>query len=67
MCDAGDNIEIDIERQAKKAGRIHVGGVMYDDIGAVVLEVVLKDRIHMSQRGNVCCGADRYSVARDDC
>ena len=51
VCDAGDIIEIDIERQAKKAGRIHVGGVMYDDTGAVVSEVVLKDRIHMSQEG----------------
>ncbi len=51
MCDAGDIIEIGIERQAKKAGRIHVGGVMYDDTGAIVSEVVLKDRIHMSQEG----------------
>ena len=51
VCDAGDIIEIDIERQAKKAGRIHVGGVMYDDTGAIVSEVVLKDRIHMSQEG----------------
>ena len=51
VCDAGDIIEIDIERQAKKAGRIQVGGVMYDDTGAVVSEVVLKDRIHMSQEG----------------
>ena len=51
VCDAGDIIEIDIERQAKKVGRIHVGGVMYDDTGAIVSEVVLKDRIHMSQEG----------------
>ena len=51
VCDAGDIIEIDIERQAKKAGRIQVGGVMYDDTGAIVSEVVLKDRIHMSQEG----------------
>lgn len=51
VCDAGDIIEIDNERQAKKAGRIQVGGVMYDDTGAVVSEVVLKDRIHMSQEG----------------
>jgi ribonuclease J len=35
----------------KKSGRIPVGGVMYDDSGAVVSEVVLKDRIHMSQEG----------------
>ena len=51
VCDAGDIIEIDIERQVKKAGRIQVGGVMYDDTGAIVSEVVLKDRIHMSQEG----------------
>lgn len=51
VCDAGDIIEIDVERQAKKAGRIQAGGVMYDDTGAVVSEVVLKDRIHMSQEG----------------
>ena len=51
VCDAGDIIEIDIERQAKKAGRIQAGGVMYDDTGAIVSEVVLKDRIHMSQEG----------------
>lgn len=51
VCDAGDIIEIDHERQAKKAGRIQVGGVMYDDSGTIVSEVVLKDRIHMSQEG----------------
>ena len=51
VCDAGDVIEIDVERQAKKAGRIQAGGVMYDDTGAIVSEVVLKDRIHMSQEG----------------
>ena len=51
VCDAGDIIEIDAERQAKKAGRIQAGGVMYDDTGAIVSEVVLKDRIHMSQEG----------------
>ena len=50
VCDSGDVIEIDHEG-AKKAGRIPVGGVMYDDSGAVVSEVVLKDRIHMSQEG----------------
>ena len=51
VCDAGDVIEIDHERQAKKTGRVPVGGVMYDDSGAIVSEVVLKDRIHMSQEG----------------
>ncbi len=51
VCDAGDIIEIDNERQAKKAGRIQVGGIMYDDSGAIVSEVVLKDRIHMATEG----------------
>lgn len=50
VCDAGDIIEITHD-SAKKIGRIPVGGVMYDDSGAVVSEVVLKDRIHMSQEG----------------
>lgn len=50
VCDSGDVIEID-QDGAKKAGRVHVGGVMYDDAGAVVSEVVLKDRIHMAAEG----------------
>jgi ribonuclease J len=50
VCDSGDVIEIDHEG-AKKAGRIPVGGIMYDDSGAVVSEVVLKDRIHMAAEG----------------
>lgn len=50
VCDAGDIVEFDHEG-ARKIGRIQVGGVMYDDSGAVVSEVVLKDRIHMSQEG----------------
>ena len=50
VCDAGDVIEITVD-SAKKIGRIPVGGVMYDDGGTVVSEVVLKDRIHMSQEG----------------
>lgn len=50
VCDAGDVIEFDHEG-AKKIGRIPVGGVMYDDSGAIVSEVVLKDRIHMSMEG----------------
>ena len=50
VCDSGDVIEIDHEG-AKKAGRIPVGGIMYDDSGAVVSEVVLKDRIHMANEG----------------
>ncbi|HWT40844.1 MAG TPA: ribonuclease J [Dongiaceae bacterium] len=50
VCDAGDVVEIS-GGQAKKAGRVPVGGVMYDDSGEIVSEVVLKDRIHMSQEG----------------
>ena len=50
VCDSGDVIEITTEG-AKKAGRIQVGGIMYDDSGAVVSEVVLKDRIHMATEG----------------
>ncbi|MES2631243.1 MAG: ribonuclease J [Patescibacteria group bacterium] len=50
VCDSGDVIEITSE-SAKKAGRVPVGGVMYDDSGAIVSEVVLKDRIHMASEG----------------
>ena len=50
VCDSGDVIEINTEG-AKKAGRVPVGGVMYDDSGAIVSEVVLKDRIHMASEG----------------
>ncbi|HEY1085976.1 MAG TPA: ribonuclease J [Candidatus Saccharimonadales bacterium] len=50
VCDSGDVIEITTDG-AKKAGRIPVGGIMYDDSGAVVSEVVLKDRIHMANEG----------------
>ena len=50
VCDPGDIIEI-TPSGAKKIGRIHAGGVMYDDAGEIVSEVVLKDRIHMSQEG----------------
>ena len=50
VCDAGDVIEITADL-ARKAGRVPVGGVMYDDSGAIVSEVVLKDRIHMATEG----------------
>jgi ribonuclease J len=50
VCDSGDIIEITPDG-AKKTGRIPVGGVMYDDSGAMVSEVVLKDRIHMASEG----------------
>jgi ribonuclease J len=50
VCDSGDVLEFD-GSTAKKAGRIPVGGIMYDDSGAMVSEVVLKDRIHMASEG----------------
>ena len=50
VCDAGDVIEISKD-SARKYGRVPVGGVMYDDSGAEVSDVVLKDRIHMSNEG----------------
>ncbi|HCR55711.1 TPA: serine hydrolase [Candidatus Saccharibacteria bacterium] len=50
VCDAGDIVEITADG-ARKAGRVPVGGIMYDDSGAVVSEVVLKDRIHMANEG----------------
>ncbi|MFZ1250342.1 MAG: ribonuclease J [Candidatus Microsaccharimonas sp.] len=50
VCDSGDVVEITPDG-AKKAGRVPVGGVMYDDSGEIVSEVVLKDRIHMASEG----------------
>lgn len=51
VCDAGDVVELKHDGTAQKAGRILVGGIMYDDSGAVVSEVVLKDRVHMAAEG----------------
>lgn len=48
--DAGDVLEMTADT-AKRAGRVKVGSIMYDDSGAEVSEVVLKDRIHMSTEG----------------
>jgi ribonuclease J len=50
VCDDGDVIEISPEG-ARRVSRIQAGGVMYDDAGAIVSEVVLKDRIHMAGEG----------------
>lgn len=50
VCDNGDVVEFTSEG-AKKTGRVQVGGIMYDDSGAIVSEVVLKDRIHMATEG----------------
>jgi ribonuclease J len=51
VCDSGDVVELDQNKLARKAGRIPVGGIMYDDSGDIVSEVVLKDRIHMASEG----------------
>lgn len=51
VCDAGDIVEFYHDGSAKKVGRVPVGGIMYDDSGAEVSEVVLKDRIHMANEG----------------
>lgn len=51
VCDSGDVVELYHDGSAKKTGRVQVGGVMYDDSGAEVSEVVLKDRIHMAHEG----------------
>ncbi|MGB3024041.1 MAG: ribonuclease J [Candidatus Saccharimonadales bacterium] len=51
VCDSGDVVELYHDGTAKKNGRIPVGGLMYDDSGAEVSEVVLKDRIHMANEG----------------
>jgi ribonuclease J len=51
VCDAGDVVEFFPDGTAKRGARIHTGSVMYDDAGAIVSEVVLKDRIHMSTEG----------------
>jgi ribonuclease J len=50
VCDSGDILEITPEA-VKKNGRFPVGGIMYDDSGAIVSEVVLKDRMHMASEG----------------
>lgn len=51
VADSGDVLEFTHDGGAKKTGRIPVGGIMYDDSGEEVSEVVLKDRIHMSNEG----------------
>lgn len=51
LLDDGDVLELYADGSAARTGRIHVGGIMYDDAGTEVSEVVLKDRIHMSTEG----------------
>ena len=51
VCDAGDVVELFHDGTGKRGARVHSGSIMYDDAGAIVSEVVLKDRIHMSTEG----------------
>ncbi len=51
VCDSGDVLELDQHGLARKAGRVPAGGLMFDDAGEEVSEVVLKDRIHMASEG----------------
>jgi ribonuclease J len=50
VCDDGDVLEI-TDGGAHRVARIQAGGVMYDNAGEIVSEVVLKDRIHMAGEG----------------
>jgi ribonuclease J len=50
VCDSGDIVEINSIGGAK-TGRIPVGGIMYDNAGEEIYDVVLKDRLHMSSEG----------------
>lgn len=50
VCDSGDVVELNASG-ALKTGRIPVGGVMYDNAGEEVSEVVLKDRLHIASEG----------------
>ncbi len=51
VADDGDIIELTPEKTIRKAGRIKVGSVLYDDEGSEVNEAVVKDRIHISTEG----------------
>lgn len=51
VCDSGDVVELDQDGGVRKAGRVPVGGIMFDDSGAEVSDVVVKDRLHMSNEG----------------
>jgi len=70
VCDDGDVVELTND-SFRKAGRVPVGGIMYDDSGEVVSEVVLKDRIHMATEGmfivvlTVQCGTGRLMTSPD--
>ncbi|HSX28546.1 MAG TPA: ribonuclease J [Candidatus Saccharimonadales bacterium] len=50
VCDSGDVVELN-RIGAAKTGRVPVGGVMYDNSGEEVSEVVLKDRLHIASEG----------------
>jgi len=63
VCDSGDVIEITPDG-AKKAGRIPVGGIMYDDSGATVSEVVSKRPYSHGHRRYVYRRLDRTTRYR---
>lgn len=50
VMDSGDILEL-TSKEAARTGRVKSGSIMYDQAGAQVSEVVLKDRIHMSTEG----------------
>jgi ribonuclease J len=60
VMDNGDVLEL-TAKEAARTKRIKSGSVMYDGAGALVSEVVIKDRIHMSTEGifNVILTVDK--------
>ena len=51
LADDGDIVELMPDKTIRKAGRIHVGNLLFDDADRPVHEAVVKDRIHISREG----------------
>ena len=51
LADDGDIVELMPNKTIRKAGRIHVGNLLFDDADQPVHEAVVKDRIHISREG----------------
>ena len=51
LADDGDIVELMPDKTIRKAGRIHVGNLLFDDADQPVHEAVVKDRIHISREG----------------
>ena len=51
LADDGDIVELVPDKTIRKAGRIHVGNLLFDDADQPVHEAVVKDRIHISREG----------------